>query len=812
MFIGSTFLVITSTTFNDPEEITTLINSLQENHATVITKEEFNNDTNYLLTSRISHIISDLIQFIEYSNARTLMIPITTPQWVYDCLKAERNLNPKSYNPDPKFFLKDCFVCVADNLPVGDKEAIYGGVRAFGGSYLDVLTKYTTHLISIDLTNEKSVIASSAINNELDENIDIKIVLPHWIDNCLTVGRKLDEEPYLLPNPSILQNNEISPPDISLLTNQEDLSTQTANFTADFLQGKTFYIAPDYNLSERLTASLQKMIERNGGKVVSKFELSSIDIYIGKYRSGDAYKNSCTSNRIIVGNLHWLYSIIVLNKWKLPVNSNILHYPSPNQPLNAFKDLNISVTNYSGDARTYLSKLITILGGKFTKTLTKENHYLLAAKPEGKKYDTAARKWVDSKGKPTIHIVNHLWLEECFAKWELLNHDQKKYKFLGNGKKGVEMLLGRTKLVENDLKRWYGLEKTSESKDIDDSMSEDESTQPKQQPIITEKAKPKVDDALPQRRNAAKKAAAKLHDNMSDLNNYQEIAKSSRKMKTYMEGLDGQAKKTVEEPALKKTKQNPEIETIPKPQKEAHSIIAIITGCESEIVLSKKDAAKLSTIGIKVLSDFSFKYKYNTLIAPKILRTEKFLRCLHSVDKIIHPNYLVDILKKINQGEITPEALFLEYNILDYSLDKVLPLKELNAELGSSGKGNALQALLHSSSKGKVFEGINLNLSSSLNGGVDVIALILSDHGMTEHEVIKAGSTSTSLGKHVLASKLKGKDITIFVCHKTKDTKLINVLKKKVKEDGTNAVVVEWDWCVRCIFKMTLQPFEEFKL
>ena len=47
------------------------------------------------------------------------MVPITTPEWVFDSVSRAKISNPKVYSPDPKLFLKDTFVCVADNLPVG---------------------------------------------------------------------------------------------------------------------------------------------------------------------------------------------------------------------------------------------------------------------------------------------------------------------------------------------------------------------------------------------------------------------------------------------------------------------------------------------------------------------------------------------------------------------------------------------------------------------------------------------------------------------------------------------------------------------
>lgn len=827
MFDSTTFLVVASDTLCD-EEIDTLVSSLNENHATVIIKKETENENNYLHTHAIDHIITLSTEFIEYEEAHRAMIPISTPQWVYDSLLLQRHLSSKTYNPDPKFFMRDCFVCVADNLPAGDKEAIYAGVRAFGGLYLDVLTKYTTHLIAKDMTNEKSIIASSAISTE-DEKIDIKIVVPHWIDHCLSVGRKLDVTPYLLPNPTIFKGKDIPGSQISLMDKHEDLLG--THLGAKFLEGKKFYILSDFNLSERLTQALKKMIESAGGFGSDTFD-SLVDVYIGKYRSGEAYKSACTSDRIIVGNLHWLYSILLTGTWILPQNSNVLHYPVPDSPLASFKGVNISITNYSGDARTYLSKLITILGGKFTKTLTRDNEFLISARPEGKKWETATNKWVDANGKPIVKVVNHLWLEECYAKWTMIDPDSKEsYKFFGRDMNGIEMLLGRTKLLNSDLKRWYAPE-SPQDVDIDDSMSDDGSIHTAKSPMISQSTLQKVQELRYGSRSAAKRAAEKLHDNMSDLNAYKEIAKSLRKMKTYMEELEGKAKaesmKRKEEaatsPTAKKLKANHEniLESTlnnKPPTREASPLataakkspefttIAIMTGCEKEITLSKADVNKLAQTGIKILSDYSAKYVVNTLIAPKILRTEKFLRSLVHAKMVIHPNYLVELLKRIN--EVGADNAGKEFKIEDYSLDKVRTIKEINAELGSTQLGNALASLLSSKNKGKLFENTPLNISANIRGGHALITGILTDHGMKNYSIVKPKATSTTLKKQVVKSD-DGK--IILICNKAQDGELIKTFKAWVKENKLDGIAIEWDWCVKLIFAMKLERFEAFKI
>lgn len=878
MFSKSTFLVIQSDNLGDSDGIVSLLN---ENGAlSVVLKRDNDNSIHYLdgnYSPVITHIISRTIQFIEYKEAVSSMVPVTTPEWVYDSIKLQKLMSPKIYNPDPKYFLKDCYVCVADNLPAGDKEVIYGGVKAFGGNYLDVLTKFTTHLIALDLSNEKSIIASSAIDDTTSEKIDIKIVLPHWIDQCIMLGKKVDESPYLLPNPPVLRGS-IPNSQVSII---EELPNTSEN--VGFFNNKTFYISSDYKLSERLNNSINRLIKNQGGKIMTEFDIDSIDIYIGKERAGENYYRACKNPRIIVGNLLWLYHVIVNSEWILPINSNLLHYPFPTfQPL---KNLNISITNYSGDARIYLSKIIELLGGTFTKTLTKQNDYLIAAKPEGKKYTTAVNKWVDENKNPKITVVNHLWLEECFANGELMDSKSPKFTFFGKNNDGVEFLIGKTKLNEDKLVEPIddaGVDEvrsdSADRGDYDDeipvkvrvlkldkeisiSKQREDSSEPQlsleghaqieqqvssmdcsETPAINKKMQPKTKKVLKDQnlnseirnepklllksatdaphsfsrlgRSAAMKAASKLQSDIIDLNQYQEMIKSATKMKTYMNELEATlilAKRPAAVNTSASSNKKSKLTTKASESKN-FTYIAVMTGCEQYIVLTENDKANLAKVGLKILSEYSSEIDINTLIAPKVLRTEKFLSSLSKVKRIIHPNYIIELRDKLNDENTNNDknTIFKSINIDHFSLEQVLSIKEINLELGvANSKSNELKNMLERiDSASGLFSGTKLNLSTNLNGGVDVISKILKIHGLSDFREVKLTS---GLQKSMI--KNEKTDNYILVAHKTKDTKLLNSFRKLVKESTEfKGVIVEWDWCVKSIFQMKLQNLDDYKL
>lgn len=100
----------------------------------------------------VTHIISSTIDFPGYSELENLMIPVVKPEWVDVSLQKDRLAHVRPYTPDPKFFFCGVIATVAE-LPVGDKEAICGGIIAMGGQYTSSLSKFTTHIVALNMEN-----------------------------------------------------------------------------------------------------------------------------------------------------------------------------------------------------------------------------------------------------------------------------------------------------------------------------------------------------------------------------------------------------------------------------------------------------------------------------------------------------------------------------------------------------------------------------------------------------------------------------------------------------------------------------------
>lgn len=345
------------------------------------------------------------------------MIPVVKPTWVQHSLAKSKLMNPRQYSPDPRLFLSDITACVSA-LPEGDADAIAGGVLAMGGLFSTKLTSQTTHIIAIDYDSDVCLTARN-------RKMHVKIVLPHWVDDCLKLGRKIDEHPYTLPSPEILSPPLDKAPGAKRKTMVEgatyfDPSNKLPSPGAPrklerVFKKKTVMLANDLEISQYLRGILDGMITTSGGKLTDS--VAKANMYICKYREGHDYKVASRSGKD-VGNLAWLYYLITFDQWTSPTR-RLLHYPITRQGISGFSGLKISLSNYSGEARTYLENLITATGAECTKTLKQDNTHLITAHGLSEKC-AAAKDW-------NIPIVNHLWVEESYAKWKMQSVTEGRY-------------------------------------------------------------------------------------------------------------------------------------------------------------------------------------------------------------------------------------------------------------------------------------------------------------------------------------------------------------------------------------------------
>ncbi|EHK44265.1 hypothetical protein TRIATDRAFT_245434 [Trichoderma atroviride IMI 206040] len=397
-----------------PKLISSLQAILTEHGATAV---DYRRDGS-LPIERVTHIISNTIDFPQYIESQAFMIPVVSTQWITVSISRRRQAQVRPFSPDPRMIFSEVMVTCAD-IPPMDKESILGATMALGGQESKDAGKLTTHICALSMDHPKVVSA-------LEKNWKGKIVLPHWFDDCFKLGKRIDEGPYLLPEPEILKKGPDEDLDIPSNNNLVGASSANPEFISlsdgnsarppvTVFQDKKILLGADLKITGRLENALKDIIIYGGGRLVQ--DVDDCDTLICQYRDGEQYVRASQSCKE-VANLSWLYFLIAHNEWTSPLH-RLLHYPIPKNGIPGFKDMRITVSNYGGEARIYLENLIKACGAEFTKTMKADNTHLITARNSSEKCK-AAPEW-------GITVVNHLWIEESYAKCEIQPVNVKKY-------------------------------------------------------------------------------------------------------------------------------------------------------------------------------------------------------------------------------------------------------------------------------------------------------------------------------------------------------------------------------------------------
>lgn len=122
--------------------------------------------------ANVTHIISNTIEFPEYSQSIAMMIPVVKSKWVTASLAKNKQAQIRPYTPDPRMIFSDVVLSCAD-IPDTDKDTIIGATMAMGGMYSDSITKLTTHICALSMDHPKVQMA-------VEKKHKCSIVLPHW--------------------------------------------------------------------------------------------------------------------------------------------------------------------------------------------------------------------------------------------------------------------------------------------------------------------------------------------------------------------------------------------------------------------------------------------------------------------------------------------------------------------------------------------------------------------------------------------------------------------------------------------------------
>ncbi|TDL19364.1 hypothetical protein BD410DRAFT_792173 [Rickenella mellea] len=390
-----------------------------------------------------THIITNSTQFEGWQGVPTNAV-VVSDEWVIRSLLHGKQQDPKLYSADPKKIFSGV-VATTTEIEDSDKEVIAAGINALGGLFRQGLTRDCTHLLTPYPGSDKY---NAALDSR--EYSRIKIVLPHWFDDCYHLLQRLDETPYEWPDPPIFHKRNAAPGERTksvLSTEQKTLFKSVINTKhvstlenetekdkedevlidvdrSDVWGDRRILLSRDMELSARGRASAELSIQRAGGTIVRLKEdddeaqkVEGVDVFVCRYRLGAAFAKAFRAQKTI-GTLAWLMHVQKTQVLTRP-EDHLLHYPTPSKKIDGFEKHIFTVTNYTGEARDYLKQMVAVMGAEFTAMMSGKNTVVIAASLQGEK-TTKAREW-------SLPIVNHLWLEDCFIQWRNLTPANEKY-------------------------------------------------------------------------------------------------------------------------------------------------------------------------------------------------------------------------------------------------------------------------------------------------------------------------------------------------------------------------------------------------
>lgn len=726
-----------------------------------------------VLETKITHIISATSDFPDYERAVDALKAVVKPEWVEASLLKGRLANPKQYSPDPRLFFTGLVVCCAD-LPPGDEDAIIGGVLAMGGLYSSPVSRSVTHIVALTMDSEKCQTA-------VTKNLNCKIVLPHWFDDCLKLRKRIDEGPYCLPDPDILRKKpedripEVGRPDLhgasspvpgQLPTPSKKLDSKSHPLTV--FKKKRVMLSNDLEIGSHLRGTIEDLVVSGGGHVTGS--VHKANIFICQYRDSLEYRIASRAGRD-VGNLPWLYYLITHNTWTSPLR-RLLHYPIAREGLPGFKDFRISLSNYNGEARVYLENVAKAAGGEFTKTMKEDNTHLITAHTVSEKCD-AAKEW-------NVHMINHLWLEESYAKWEIQTLTDSRYTTFPK-RTNLGEIVGQTPIDKQAVERYFfpegsDYDPSSESAKIKKSTySKDRghqsSTAVRSDPIPSRTLQP--DEPTPRgskanrrpsegallktpapsrytiegkenqtpsttgSRSAKDRAAARIHDLAPDIALFE---KESKRVGGVIFGgrkstedlcSDGSRKRSLSKEDDSSTEADEETRGAKraKKTKPPATMRLLLSGYKRWVGLAKKegeDRARLRELGIMLSMDPT---NCTHLAAPSIIRTQKFICALAHAPIVLSTDFVDRCLEE--NKKLPPEQFLLNDPEGEARLD--IKLTDATARARDN--------------KGHLLQGYSIYCTESVHGGFDTYkSIVEANGGKCLLYRARAGSSTSRVG------------------------------------------------------------------
>ncbi|KAH7922021.1 hypothetical protein BV22DRAFT_1121771 [Leucogyrophana mollusca] len=404
-------------------------------------------------STRLTHVVTNTPHFDGAHSVKD-GVKVVSDRWVDRSVIMGKLQLEQYYSPDPSMLFSGVVACATD-LPGPDLEVLSAGITALGGQWRQGLTRDVTHLFALHTNSDKYTTAL-----HFRPHTHMILLTPHWFDDSVRLGRVLPTEAYEWPEPRVLLPSHVAPThdpsdanlDAEGSNRKRKRSAETADTTTDggaekaedrkIWDGRRILLSRSLELSTGHRAAVEAGIRRAGGVVVGTRDaagegkdkgvngddededeearlVDECDVLVTRFRSGKAYFKAARLPRLIlIGTLVWLFSVDSSGTLSAPTD-NLLWYPVPRNGIKGLRGVEITITNYTGAARDYLKKLISLMGAKFTPSMSASNKVLVAGFTPSPKTDRALA-W-------SIPIVNHTWLEDCFVQWRNLTPAMERY-------------------------------------------------------------------------------------------------------------------------------------------------------------------------------------------------------------------------------------------------------------------------------------------------------------------------------------------------------------------------------------------------
>lgn len=384
----------------------------------------------------IHFIISEDCTFPFYQVAAfDLLIPVVNSGWIFECISTNRHVRTSPFSPDPRHIFKDFQIYVSRHSFNSSEYLFYTeAVLALGGTCMDFLSSRTTHLITKDC-RDPGILA--VLNYGKAE--PMKFVYPTWAIQSFKQFTVAPVEMHQIDPADAIESVKAKLDELWSVVNDMSFAKPSRIWA-----NHRFIIGMDVSLSRDLYSTLIQFFESNGGGIHRHLDETDItktkaDCYIGKSVTSKEYEVAEEAN-LNLGNIIWIFYMWSFGRFLLP-STKLIFSPFKRRIFET-NQLIMAYTNFFGQQRFYIQRLVNCLGGYTTSELSRKNTHLLCRFPFGKKYETAI-KW------DKCIITNHLWVEECYMKAQRLNPLKPEFQQIPV-KGGLKTTLGQIQWNEPD--------------------------------------------------------------------------------------------------------------------------------------------------------------------------------------------------------------------------------------------------------------------------------------------------------------------------------------------------------------------------